>query len=96
MTSNCNLPKQPGGPGWVRAMSGTQGDTWLNADLGLLALSRFDAGGPTDASEFTLTLSPVGGGACTAALAFLALADFGLMSAEEVVTPDAVRTFRFR
>lgn len=70
--------------------------TWIHPGTGLVAVSSIQAcDRDGTATGYCLTIYLAGGLRCSAALAFLALADFGLLGAtEDVRTSGTARIFR--
>ena len=84
-------PRRPVVAGWVREQAGeTQdGERWSHPEAGLVATSS------TTNSGDCLAIGTAHGARCRAALAFMALADFGMLQAcEEPAARGPVRVFR--
>jgi hypothetical protein len=82
---------------WVLATKepGGRAESWVHDETGLVVESTIADMIGHGGSEYSLTLSRIGGGRCSAALAFLALADFGMLSAREDEMPGRPeRVFR--
>lgn len=71
-------------------------ETWIHPGTGLVAVSSVHGcDRECTATGYCLTIYLPGGLRCSAALAFLALADFGLLGAvEDVRTSGSKRIFR--
>ena len=98
MTRSSLELKRPVPAGWVSAPTERAGraETWIHPGTGLVAVSSVHAGDrECTGSGYCLTIYLPGGQRCSAALAFLALADFGLLGAiEDVGTSGSERIFR--
>ena len=86
LTAIRNESKRPSSTDWVPAPveQGRHGQAWLHPGTGLVAVSSAVPGAA--GSEYRLKVWIPGGGRCSAAQAFVALADFGLLDAVEQQT----------
>lgn len=78
--------KHPASTDWVPApvKQASPGDAWVHRGTGLVAVSTVvTAAVGGGMSEYRLKIWIPGGGRCSAAEAFIALADFGLLDAVE-------------
>lgn len=97
LTSSSFAPKRPSPSGWILASTDPQGlkDTWTHEETGLVALSSIVISRDDGGAGYRLALSLRDGGRCGAAQAFMALADFAMMDAQEIETADrSARVFR--
>jgi hypothetical protein len=84
-------PRRPVVGGWVREQAGdTQdGQRWSHPETGLVAVSS------SSAQQDCLAVGAAEGARCGAALAFMALADFGMLQAcEDPSLRGPMRVFR--
>ena len=90
MTRRSFAPKGPARPGWTLVSTQWEGreQTWLQEETGLVAVSAI-TGSPRDGRpEYRLALRLQNGARCPGALAFAALADFGMLDATAQEAPD--------
>jgi hypothetical protein len=88
--------KRPASTDWVPAplKQASPGEAWVHQGTGLVAVSTVVAGADR-VFEYRLKIWIPGGGRCSAAEAFVALADFGLLDAvEHEVACRSGRLFR--
>ena len=75
------VPRRPSGTGWARTQqTGNAREVWVNAGAELVALTEFVE---APVAAYRLTLTQADGKRCTAADVLFALADFGLLDAQE-------------
>ena len=98
LTANRIQSKRPASTDWVPApvKQASPGEAWVHRGTGLVAVSTVVAGAvPGVTSEYRLKIWIPGGGRCSAAEAFVALADFGFLGAvEHESTCKSGRLFR--